>query len=51
MVRISGTAAADQARLLDNRFDMFAIANPTRRRQRQYALVDNRGSAPLSTST
>jgi hypothetical protein len=51
MMNISGTPAADQARLLSNRFDMFAIANPTRCRQRQYAFVDNRGSAPLSAST
>jgi hypothetical protein len=50
MMHISRTATTDQARLLGNRFDMFAIANPTRLRQRQPALIDYRSSSlPGST--
>src|SRR5713101_4721083 len=51
MVSVSGTPAADQARLLGNRFDVVPIANPTRRWQRQYAFIDNRNSLPLFAST
>ena len=49
MVSIRRTPAADQARLLGYRFDMLPVANPTRRRQCQYALVD-RGASSLSLS-
>src|SRR6516162_3484296 len=41
MMGIGGTAAADQARLLGNRFDVIAIANAPQRRQRQHGLVDH----------
>ena len=51
MVGIGRAAAADQTRLLGNRFDMLPVANPTRRRQCQYAFVDSGGSAPLLAST
>jgi hypothetical protein len=51
MVSISRTSAADQTWLFGNCFDMLAVANPPRRRQRQYTFVHDRGSVPLFTST
>jgi hypothetical protein len=41
MMGIRRAAAADEARLLGNRFDMFPIANPTRCGQSQHGLINN----------
>ena len=47
MMSIRGTPAADQARLLGNRFDVIPVANPAWRGQGQNAFVDSgdRGAA------
>jgi hypothetical protein len=50
MMGIGGTAAADKARLLGNRFNMLPVANPARRRQGQYGLVDNSSRSPPFSS-
>ena len=50
MMGIGGTAAADKARLLGNRFNMLPVANPARRRQSQYGLVDNSSRSPPFSS-
>jgi hypothetical protein len=44
-VRWSSTA--NQAGLLGNRFDVIAITNPPRLRQRQHALIDQLGRRSL----
>src|SRR6516165_12556693 len=48
MMRIGGTAAADQAWLLGDRFHMLPVANSTGHRQRQDRFVDTR--CPISPS-
>jgi hypothetical protein len=47
MMGIGRASTADQARLSSNRFDVFAITNPTRRRQDEHAFVDSRSSPQL----
>jgi len=46
MMGIRRAAAADEARLLGNRLDVFPIANPTGRRQSQHGLVNNSRPPP-----
>ena len=41
VVGISGTPAADQTRLLGNRFNVLPVAKATWRRQCQYTFVDS----------
>ncbi len=43
VVGVRGPSAANQTRLLGNRFDMIAVTNPTRLRQGQHALIDHLG--------
>jgi hypothetical protein len=47
MMRIRRAAAADQTRLLGNQFNVIAIANPARRRQRQHCFIYD-SDPPLS---
>jgi hypothetical protein len=51
MVSISGSSAANQTRLFGNWLDVVTVANPTWRRQCQYAFVDSGGAALLLAST
>ena len=48
MVRIGGTATANQARLLGDRFHMLTVANSTGHRQRQDRFFETR--CPISPS-
>ena len=48
VVRVTGCSAADQAGLLGDIFDMLAVANPARLRQRQNSLVNASRAPPLS---
>jgi hypothetical protein len=47
MMGIRRASAANKAWLFSNRFDVRAIANPTRRWERQDAFVNYSGCAPL----
>src|SRR5215471_1830616 len=47
VVSIGRTAATDQACLLGDRFDMIAVANPTRHRQCQHTFVNDGAAKPL----
>src|SRR6516164_361575 len=48
MMRIGGTATANQTRLLGDRFHMIPVANSTGHRQRQHRFIDT--SCPISPS-
>ena len=48
MMRVGGTATANQARLLGDRFHMLPVANSAGHRQRQDRFVDTR--CPISPS-
>jgi hypothetical protein len=48
MMGVRRPAAADQARLLGNQFNVIAVANPVQRRQREDTLIYTSGSPPLS---
>jgi hypothetical protein len=50
MMRISGKPAANQARLLGDRFHMLAVANSAGQRQRQDRFVDTRCPIPPSAA-
>jgi hypothetical protein len=45
MVGICGASAANETRLLGDRFDMLAVANAPRRCQPQHAFINNLGSS------
>ena len=47
MMRVGGSTATNQTRLLGHEPHMLTIAKPTRRRQGQYTFVDNGAAAPL----
>src|SRR6516165_2089162 len=48
MVSICRTSATNEARLVGDRFNVITVANASRRRQRQYGLVDY-GRPPSSS--
>ena|ERR1700733_12670060 len=45
VVGIRGSSAANQTRVLSDRFDVIPVANPARFRPRQSALIDHLGPA------
>src|SRR6516165_121297 len=48
MMGVRWPASADQTRLLGHQFNVVAVANPARRRQRERALIYRSDSPPLS---
>jgi hypothetical protein len=47
---IGGTPTADEARMLNNRFDVLPVTNAARLRHCQYAFVDTRDSAAFTSN-